>query len=372
MKKNRKYIIFHIFSILICINLFINLPQVNAIVVPHVIAGNAYYDLNISYPAINATVDAYNNNTDEWIYDIDTVSNSGKWNFNIGSPSTDWKEGDQITIYIHQDNPGEYHSWNGTISTTINLEISPQIISNCYLTSPTDLKNENEDKYNDSDNIYNGENISNLNDTIPVSETEGNNTINGNLTDNVYFNKPVLIGPRKGEKDISYNYNFTPSHTNNDTYQYIVDWGDNTNYSSIISFENNTSIILTHTWDAAGIYNIKAYTKYKNKSISEFENITVLINVIYCDSIGFIIDNDNDKIYDSFRSNKTGKITEIKQKNGNYLIDENGDDKWDYSFDIVNGLGIYQKNKETESPAFEIIYILISICMVILYLNKRK
>jgi hypothetical protein len=205
-----------------------------------------------------------------------------------------------------------------------------------------------------------------------VSDTEENNTINGNVTDYIYINKPELIGPTKGEKNISYNYNLTPSHTNNDTYQYIVDWGDNTNYSSIISFENNTPIILTHTWDTAGIYNIKAYTKIDNNSLMEFENVTVLINVLYCDSIGFIIDNNNDKIYDSFQSNKTGKIAEIKQKNGNYLIDENGDDKWDYSFDIVNGLEIYQKNKKTESPAFEIIYLLLSIFIIILYLSKRK
>jgi hypothetical protein len=339
---------------------------------PHTIAGYAYYDFNTSFPAVNATVDAYNDDIDEWINNVDTVSSSGLWNFNVGSPVPDWSNGDQIMIYIHQDNPGEYHRWNGTIITIINIESSPQIVSNCYLTSHIDSKNENENKYNDSDNIYHGENISIVNDTIPVSDTEGNNIINGNLTDDISFNKPLLIGPIKGEKNISYNYTFTPSHTNNDTYQYIVDWGDNTNYTSIISFENNTPIILTHTWDAAGIYNIKAYTKYDNKSLSEFKNITVLINVLYCNSIGFIIDTDNDKIYESFQSNETGMRTTIIKENENYLIDENEDGEWDYSFDIEFGLSKYQKNKETESPAFEIIFLVISLFIVLFFLKRRK
>jgi hypothetical protein len=139
---------------------------------PHVIAGEAYYNFNNSYPAINATVDAYNNKTDEWIYNVDTVSNSGKWNFNVGSPFPDWSNGDQITIYIHQDNPGEYYNWKGTITTTINIEYIPQIVPNCYLTFTPDSKNDNDDKYNDFNNIFDDKNNSNENDTAQPSDTE--------------------------------------------------------------------------------------------------------------------------------------------------------------------------------------------------------
>ena len=371
MKKNIKYITIYILSILICINLCINLPQVYSIVGPHTIAGYAYYDFNILYTSVNATVDAHNDDSDEWIYNVDTVSISGLWNFNVGPPVPDWSNGDQITIYIHQDNQGEYHGWNGTITTIINTELSPQIVSNCYLTSPTDIKNENDNKHNNSNNTYNGENITNENDTIPVSDKEENNTMNGNFTDDTHLKKPVLIGPRNGEQNIVYNYTFNLSYPNEDNFQYIVDWGDNTNYSSIISVENITPIILKHTWDTAGIYIIKTYAKDNNNSLFEYENLTVLINVIYCNSIGFIIDTDNDKIYDTFQSNETRERTNVEQENEYYLIDENGDDIWDYSFNIEFGLSKYQKNNKTESPAFEMIYLVISL-FIVLYLFKRK
>jgi hypothetical protein len=139
-----------------------------------------------------------------------------------------------------------------------------------------------------------------------------------------------------------------------------------------MSVENNTPIILTHTWDYAGIYIIKAYAKDYNNSLLEYDNITVLINVLYCNSIGFIIDVDNDKSYDSFQSNETGERTIVEHGNGNYLIDENGNGEWDYSFNIEFGLSKYQKNNNTESPAFEIFYVIISLCIVLLFLKRKK
>jgi len=373
MKKNLTYLtIYFIILLIFCTSLFIHIPKVNAKVGPHTIAGNAYYNFNTSYPAVNAIVDAHNDNTDEWIYDIDTVSSSGKWNFNVGSPSPGWSNGDQITIFIHQDNPGEYHGWNGTITTNINMESSPQIVTNCYLTFTPDSKNESDDKYNNSNNMYNDENIPNENDTVPESYSEENNTTNENTTGDIPLKKSLLIGPGIGELNRSYNYTFTLPYPINDTLHYIVDWGDNTNNTLITSVENNTHINLTHNWNAAGIYIIKTYVKENNNSFLEFENITILINVLYCNSIGFIIDNDNDKIYDSFQSNETGKRTFVEHENGNYLIDENSNGEWDYKFDIELGLSKYQKNKKTESPAFEIFNILISLCIVLLFFRRNK
>ena len=81
---------------------------------------------------------------------------------------------------------------------------------------------------------------------------------------------------------------------------------------------------------------------------------------------------DEEETVEPFQSNETGKRAIVEQENENYLIDENGDGEWDYSFDIEFGLSKYQKNNKTESPAFEMIYIAISSCIVLFFLKRRK
>jgi hypothetical protein len=65
-----------------------------------------------------------------------------------------------------------------------------------------------------------------------------------------------------------------------------------------------------------------------------------------------------------------------KQANGTYLIDSNGDGKWDYTFDAKKGLSPYRQPK---TPGFDIVlligvFIVSVICgiIVIVVFWKKK
>ncbi len=72
--------------------------------VPHSLYGYAIYE-DGDFP-VNATVDAKNLNSSDHIFS--TVSNSGVYLFDCGSPGPDWGEGDEIKITITQNNSNEY------------------------------------------------------------------------------------------------------------------------------------------------------------------------------------------------------------------------------------------------------------------------
>ena len=76
-----------------------------------------------------------------------------------------------------------------------------------------------------------------------------------------------------------------------------------------------------------------------------------------------------DSIYETFYSNKTMKETNVqRQVNGTYLIDSDGDNKLDYSFDpTTSTLSIYEP-----LPGFEIVFVLCAIVVVILLWRKKN
>jgi len=55
------------------------------------------------------------------------------------------------------------------------------------------------------------------------------------------------------------------------------------------------------------------------------------------------VDIDYDGIYDSFHGETSGIETDLGQKGGNYLIDDDDDGKWDYTYAINGGTSIYSE-----------------------------
>ena len=77
---------------------------------------------------------------------------------------------------------------------------------------------------------------------------------------------------------------------------------------------------------------------------------------------------------DSFHNRKTGKKNIIRYNNTTYIIDVNGDDKWDYIYDIKTGKteGFYEYIELKLTQGFKFIYILIMIAAVLIVLRRRK
>lgn len=136
--------------------------------------------------------------------------------------------------------------------------------------------------------------------------------------------------------------------------------------------QNDTSYTVMHSWTNPGAYKIKVSAIDVHNSTSDTEELMVLIDVHYCDDIGYIIDTDSDGIYELFHCNSTGNETDIKTQNGGYLIDSNEDGKWDYNFDLVYGLsGYIEEKKIEETPCFELILIICAIMLVFIWKQKK-
>ena len=109
-----------------------------------------------------------------------------------------------------------------------------------------------------------------------------------------------------------------------------------------------------------------------------------MIDVIVIDDViqGFIIDQDGSDPFDVFDNTETDDETAVELDSGSYLIDSNGDSKWDYAYSSETGLItyyefvylkyliIYQTQKAT--PGFELIILLVAIAIAALILRKKR
>jgi chitodextrinase len=187
---------------------------------------------------------------------------------------------------------------------------------------------------------------------------------------------PVISGPKMGTKNETYEYTFVSTDDDNDVLSYNISWGDTIsstagpNPSGIPAFAN-------HSWSmaGAGIYTISAYAD-DGKAISGITEFVVLIDVWWVKDIGYIIDYDTDGTYEKFFSNSTTEETETGKENGKYLIDEDGDDKWDWIYDKETDTLTPYKEKAAEAvDDYTICYIVILVIIIVIiiaYLFGRK
>jgi hypothetical protein len=192
--------------------------------------------------------------------------------------------------------------------------------------------------------------------------------------------KPTIDGPKTGHKNTTYEFTILSKDLDNDTMKYIVDWGDgNVNESDFLS--NGTAFVIVHSWTSYGEYLISVIA-YDNETESEINESSILIDVIPIDgeSKGYLVDEDSDDTYDFFNNIDTGEHIDIEQENGTYLIDSNGDGKWDSTYSQAEGLltyyeFVYQKyyqKYKTTTPGFEVVSLLAMIAIVLIIMRRRK
>ena len=160
------------------------------------------------------------------------------------------------------------------------------------------------------------------------SESEDNNSVS-----NIPPLKPIVNGSRTGNKNTAYNYTAVSTDTNNDTIKYAFNWNDG--QSTMSGFlPSGIATTQTHSWAAPGVYEISV-DAFDNETLSVITKFIVYIDTYLVKDIGYLIDEDSDGIYNSFKNSETGEKTDVeKQDDGTYLIDNDGDGYWDYIYDV--------------------------------------
>lgn len=184
--------------------------------------------------------------------------------------------------------------------------------------------------------------------------------------------KPDLSGPTTGNKNVEYTYSVTSIDLDDDFINYIFNWGDGIINTSNF-FSNGTQVSLTHSWASAGIYDL-VVTASDNQTTSGETRLRVLIDAQMVNGIGYILDIDCDGIFDVFKNDTTLINSSIELKNGDYLIDIDGDNKWDYNYDETTGkTSLYVLDTIVEIPWSVIAMILVALFVILLviYLFKR-
>ena len=82
-------------------------------------------------------------------------------------------------------------------------------------------------------------------------------TINAPPHQNKAPNMPTTTGPASGFANVAYSFNVTGTDPDNDQVKYTVDWGDGMNQSTNLG-ASGWKASVTHSWSAAGSYNVKA------------------------------------------------------------------------------------------------------------------
>lgn len=202
--------------------------------------------------------------------------------------------------------------------------------------------------------------------------------------------QPVLNGTLNGSTNTLYKFTIFSTDIENDTIQYVVDWGDKTSISSSHFLDSGTIFTMNHLWIYPGIYTVTAYSIDESNAVSNSTKIDVLIDTIYCKNIGYMIDYTNDGYYDLFHSNSTDEETPIEFISNKYLIDYDNDGMFEYEYNIeTNVLNLYSDvNPEPEKsrdifdlilPLFPylifgvmILILLITALLIIKRFKKRK
>lgn len=196
--------------------------------------------------------------------------------------------------------------------------------------------------------------------------------------------KPTLNGPQTGNINVSYTYDIFTIDADNDHIKYVFNWGDNTKITTNYS-PSGTITTQNHTWITPGRYNIWVQAIDNKNASSDKTYLTVLIDIMPINNNkiqGDLIDEDSDGIYDIFYNLSSKNKSKVSQKSdGNYLIDINCDDIWDYVFDVDKGELKDYDSKESEFNELHVYNIevtiiatlsLISLIICLIIIKKRN
>jgi len=203
---------------------------------------------------------------------------------------------------------------------------------------------------------------------LKVTDNDGATDTDDTTADIVIPNRPPsgpeISGPQNGTKNTEYTFTVVSTDPDDDTISYNFNWDDGeTNTTEY--FANGNVVTQTHAWKSPGIYTI-VVESYDNETYSGTTSHVVSIDAHLVKSIGYIVDDDADGIYDTFHDN--GVETILGQQDEKYLIDNDGDDEWDYVYDIdTSELTEYEGEPTQPEPGEpENDYSFITILMIVL------
>jgi hypothetical protein len=187
--------------------------------------------------------------------------------------------------------------------------------------------------------------------------------------------QPGITGTSVGIKNTGYRYTFHSIDPDNDFVQYRISWGDGTQNTSDF-LPNGTIYSIEHVWKIPGKHWITAVAS-DNMTLSEPAQFIVFIDVHFIGTLGYLLDLDNDSVYDVFYRNDTGLAVDVQRLiNGSYLLDTDGDGNWNYLYDPATGSLTVFNSTETTGGNLWIFLAILSIAIVIIgaivYFYKKK
>lgn len=183
--------------------------------------------------------------------------------------------------------------------------------------------------------------------------------------------KPTIEGPTTGRNSFAYEYKFKSTDEDGDLLKYSVNWGDE-NSDESEKLGSGTTYEIDHSWSLAGKYTLEV--RVSDNETSSVNEITVLIDAINVGTLGYLTDDDGDEVYDAFYLNVLkSKRNVSRQDNGTYLIDVDGDRKWDHLFDPVSGeVSEYEeKQEEGDFPWLNLGIGLFVVFIILGFLYRR-
>ncbi|MBU0496807.1 MAG: PKD domain-containing protein, partial [Candidatus Thermoplasmatota archaeon] len=191
---------------------------------------------------------------------------------------------------------------------------------------------------------------------------------------------PSIDGPTTGHKNTPYEFSAVSFDPDNDTIQYLFDWGDG-NTTQTDYLPNGTATYQTYTWAKYGEYLI-TITAFDNQTESGTTTYTILIDVLPINDLikGYLIDFDSEDTYDFFDNIDTENVTAVGKENITYLIDIDGDGIWDYAYNRQRGVSayyqyLYDKYYEKlsqDTPGFELVTLLVSLGLIIVIFKRKR
>ncbi|UCF13372.1 MAG: hypothetical protein JSW06_03710, partial [Thermoplasmatales archaeon] len=95
------------------------------------------------------------------------------------------------------------------------------------------------------------------------------------VVDNLSPFSPSINGRSSGKAGEEYEYTFVTTDPNGDQVYYYIEWGDETNSGWLGAYDGGEDIILSHTWEEQGAYEIRAKAKDIHDAESDWGTLRV-------------------------------------------------------------------------------------------------
>ena len=93
--------------------------------------------------------------------------------------------------------------------------------------------------------------------------------------------EPMILGPRLGKADATYNYQIKATDPDGNQVYYEIDWGDLTGKEILGPFDSGSELKVNHSWKNAGRYTIQVYSRDSHHIQSNSTTLVVRIQNLY-------------------------------------------------------------------------------------------